>query len=93
MRKVARLLIVAITLVGTTLIVGTPPASAAPCGFSEDDTWAYWTNCSYSSNDYIHVDLILWPDRYLCVPAQSTMNIGNAIYTRGAVIRYFGCPL
>ncbi|WP_407941411.1 DUF6355 family natural product biosynthesis protein [Nonomuraea cypriaca] len=92
MRKIIHSLAVAIALTGTTVIVGAQPASAAPCGFSEDDRWAYWTNCQPYTNEYIHIDVWLSPDDYICVPAQSTERVGSAIYVRGVTVRYNGCP-
>lgn len=95
MRRITKVVLMATLFAGTTTISGVQaePAEADPasCGYSEDNGYAYWGNCSYSANDYIQVDWALTWDQYHCVRAQSIKRLGDADYIRGAHIVYFGC--
>jgi hypothetical protein len=70
---------------------------ARPCGFSEDNhcgdgARAYWRNCNPILNQYVHVDISFWPDKYLCL-RPGVHEIGSPCRVRGARCIYCdGCP-
>lgn len=76
--------------VGTGATVHASPGDAAaseptvnrPCGYSTDPPnpvfyWAYWRNCS-QYNDMVEIHRVWWTSRFVCVRANTTMQLGEA---------------
>jgi hypothetical protein len=63
------------------------PAAAVRCGFYFSNGDAYWRNCSTSLKEYVHVDVILWADDYVCL-SPGNHKLGSMARVRDADMMY-----
>ncbi|HYN94212.1 MAG TPA: DUF6355 family natural product biosynthesis protein [Pilimelia sp.] len=63
-------------------------AQAAVCGYYESGLYGYWNNCSGHRKEYVHIDIIQWPDDYRCLPPGVT-RLGGYLAIRDAEFVYY----